>query len=217
MYACLVKNQSGENLFIFNQEKIYCRKRLGCAIKSHLKSSGKLSRYSLRKMNTWIIVFFSADNFEEMAALLNVSIEKVIERWNILPHFAITFTLCPRFLISYVLFHRGKSRIISCLIILPTTLSRPYDSRIHAQTRTLANAAGLHIHTWYNRVCRPLSKGSVLSLIAETRDRHVKKVPEGIASPLPFALRLIVSVRVTDHCIIAYYGQPNQFFCLNFN
>lgn len=72
-------------------------------------------------------------------------------------------------------------------------------------------------YTRYNRVCRPLSKGSVLGLIAETRDRHVKKVPEEIASPLPFALRLILSVRITDRCIIAYCDQPNQFFCLKFN
>jgi len=156
----------------------------------------------------------SFSNFAEMTALLNISIEKLIERRNILFRFAIAFALCPRFLISYKLFHRGKSRIISRLIILSTVLSHQHDSRIHAQTRTNFGECDWVTHTRYSRVCRPLSKGSVLGLIAETRDRHVKKMPEGISSPFrsPFD-----TVRITDHCIIVYCDRPDQLFLLNFN
>lgn len=124
-YAYLVKNQSayGENLFNISQKVIKLCNQI------HFKSGRKLSLYSKKNEYGTIIAFFLAGNFKEMTALLNVSIEKLIERWDF-PISQLRSTLCPRFLISYMLFHQGKSRIISCLIILSTTLSRQHDSRI---------------------------------------------------------------------------------------
>lgn len=66
------------------------------------------------------------------------------------------------------------------------------DTQIRAQTlndnvRILGRIPRTHM-----RVCRLLSKGLVLGLIAETRDRLVKKSDRGNRfSPLAFAFHLV--------------------------